>query len=214
MTYSDQSGFFTFFGAGNPEVSVKVLDGHAINGKWWVFHGALTSLQYTVTVTDKNTGIVKTYQHPASSGSSLCGGSDTGAFNLQSGMKAQGVIEFDANRPPRKSVDAAMTACVPSATRLCLLGGRFQVDLSKGGTAQQAVPLSDPAGMFWFLSSANVEVPIKVLDGRSINGKFWVFFGSMTDQSYQVTVTDTTTGVVKTYTPPGTFCGIADTSAF
>jgi len=53
-----------------------------------------------------------------------------------------------------------------------------------------------------------------VIDGRSITGKFWFFFGSLTNQSYQVVVTDTTTGTVKSYSPPGNFCGTADTQAF
>jgi hypothetical protein len=47
-----------------------------------------------------------------------------------------------------------------------------------------------------------------------VNDWYWVFFGSLTGQSYQVRVTDTTDGAVKTYPSPGTSCGGADTTAF
>ena len=40
---------------------------------------------------------------------------------------------------------------------------------------------------------------MKVLDGRLVNGKFWVLYGSLTDVEFHLTVTDTSTGVSKTY---------------
>jgi hypothetical protein len=61
----------------NPEVFVKLLDGTAINGKYWFFYGGLTDLEYTLTVTDSTTGATRTYPKPAGS---ECGGSDTAAF--------------------------------------------------------------------------------------------------------------------------------------
>jgi hypothetical protein len=54
-----------------------------------------------------------------------------------------------------------------------------------------------------------------VLDARVVNGKFWVFYGALSNVQYTITVTDTQTGVVKTYTnPDGTLASVADTSAF
>jgi photosystem II stability/assembly factor-like uncharacterized protein len=61
----------------NPEVFVKMLDGTAINGRYWFFYGGLTDLDYTLTVTDATTGAEKMYTKPAGS---ECGGSDTAAF--------------------------------------------------------------------------------------------------------------------------------------
>ncbi len=61
----------------NPEVFVKMLDGTAINGRFWFFYGGLTDLEYTLTVTEVSTGRQKTYTKSAGS---ECGGSDTGAF--------------------------------------------------------------------------------------------------------------------------------------
>lgn len=53
-------------------------------------------------------------------------------------------------------------------------------------------------------------------DGGAINplSVFRVFFGSLTSQTYEVRVTDTTDGTVRTYPSPGTSCGGADTTAF
>ncbi len=111
--------------------------------------------------------------------------------------------------------------CAPSATALCLNASRFRVEvswrvpnqgLSDVGTA---IELTPDTGYFWFFASANVELMIKVLDGRPLNGKFWVFYGALSNVEYTITVTDTATGAVKTYlNPSGTQASVADTSAF
>ena len=61
------------------------------------------------------------------------------------------------------------------------------------------MPLTGDTGAFWFFDPANLELMIKVLDGRAVNGYFWVFYGSLSNVEFTVTVTDTTTGAVKTY---------------
>ena len=78
-----------------------------------------------------------------------------------------------------------------------------------------AVPLSADTGYFWFFDAANVELIVKVLDARVINGKFWVYYGALSDVEYTITVTDTVTGAQKTYfNPSGNLGSGADTSAF
>ena len=55
----------------------------------------------------------------------------------------------------------------------------------------------------------------KVLDGQGLNGKFWFFYGALSNVEYTLTVTDTQTGVVKTYkNGSGQFASVADTGAF
>jgi hypothetical protein len=79
------------------------------------------------------------------------------------------------------------------------------------GTAQT---LTGDTGYFWFFDPANVELVVKILDGRSINGEFWVFYGALSNVAYTLTVTDTATGRTKTYSnPQGTLASVADTSA-
>jgi len=54
-----------------------------------------------------------------------------------------------------------------------------------------------------------------VLDGRGLNGKFWLFYGALSNVEYTLTVTDTQTGAVKTYkNPSGQFGSVGDTAAF
>lgn len=57
------TGYFWFFSQSNIELVVKVLDGTASNGHYWVFYGALTNVEYTLTVTDAVTGWSKTYHN-------------------------------------------------------------------------------------------------------------------------------------------------------
>jgi hypothetical protein len=74
-------GYFSIPGLtnnqGNPEVFVKILDGRPLNGRFWVFHGSLTDLEYTIEILDNVTGVTRTY---SKAGGSTCGGSDTSAF--------------------------------------------------------------------------------------------------------------------------------------
>jgi len=61
---ASDSGAFTFFSANNLELLVKVVDGSAFNGRIWVFIGAASNVEYTVTVTDTTTVAVRTYFNP------------------------------------------------------------------------------------------------------------------------------------------------------
>jgi hypothetical protein len=118
---------------------------------------------------------------------------------------------------PAAPAPVTSTTCAPGT--LCLLGGRFQVEVTwrrgAGSGAGTPVPLSDGTGLFWFFDAANIELVSKVLDGRSNNGKIWFFYGALSNVEYDVRVTDTATGAVRTYhNAAGRLCGRADTSAF
>jgi hypothetical protein len=54
------------------------------------------------------------------------------------------------------------------------------------------------------------------LNACTLNSRFWVFAGGLTNVRVVMTVTDTQTGTVKTYTNPQgvAFQPIQDTSAF
>ena len=63
------SGIFYFNNAGDLQMLVKVLNACPINNNFWVFYAATTNVQFTLTVTDTQSGKVKTYGnaqgHPA-----------------------------------------------------------------------------------------------------------------------------------------------------
>lgn len=75
---SDDSGLLWFFGPENWEMLIKVLDGCSVNNNYWVFFAATTNVEFTVTVTDTDTGRVKTYVNPQ--GVSADAVTDTSAF--------------------------------------------------------------------------------------------------------------------------------------
>jgi len=64
---TDNSAAFFFFDSSNVEILVRVFDACEINDRFWVFAGGLTNVEYTLTVTDTNTGAQKTYNAPAAS---------------------------------------------------------------------------------------------------------------------------------------------------
>ena len=75
--------------------------------------------------------------------------------------------------------------------------------------------MTSDTGYFWFLQSTNVELVVKALDGPGFNGRRWIFYGSLTDVEFTMTVRDTTTGQVKTYfNASGKMASVGDTSAF
>ncbi len=108
----------------------------------------------------------------------------------------------------------------PADAPLPLQAGRFRVEVTwrdhQGNSGfAHALALSGESGFFWFFAPENVELVVKLLDGRAVNGRFWVFWGSLTDVEYRIVVTDTVTGAVRRYSnPAGSSAGGVDTSAF
>ena len=112
-------------------------------------------------------------------------------------------------------------SAVTDPTVLCMGLDRFQAKVTWSAVHQgtqgkgTAISLTDDTGSFWFFSSNNVELVVKVLDGLAINGHFWVFYGALTNVQYTITITDTLNGTVKTYTSPqDTQASVSDTTAF
>jgi len=230
------TGTFWFFSPENVEVIVKVLDGRALDGHFWVFYGALSNVEYSLTVTDTATGLTRRYLNPLGElasvgdttafgpmGATAIGGPPAGTAATTA--KARGPM-IPLTPPGRaaaavpKPAGAAGGGCQPGPLRLCLNGGRFAVtaswtDFNGNSGTGTAVGLTGETGYFWFFAAGNVEAVMKVIDGRALNGHFWVFYGALSDVQYTLTVTDTVTGVEKTYTnPAGQFASVADTAAF
>ena len=212
LPQSDETGFFWFFDPQNTELLVKMLDGGPVNGHAWLFTGALSDVEYEVTVRDVVAGTERVYRNRRGA---LCGRTDTAAFPLDGRSTALSILP-----PPTVPVEAG--GCGPASDALCLGGGRFQVEVTfrnplNGGaeTRARAVPGGDQTGYFWFFDPGNLELAVKVLDGTVLNGKHWVFWGALSDVEYEIAVTDTATGARKTYhNPRGRICGGADTEAF
>ncbi len=110
--------------------------------------------------------------------------------------------------------------CSASDTVLCLNQSRFRLEatwesFSGDSGAGRAVPQTDDSGAFYWTDSQNIELVIKVLDGRAYNDYFWVFYGALSNFEFSLLVTDTETGECKAYVNHlGTFASIGDTTAF
>ena len=111
-------------------------------------------------------------------------------------------------------------SCEASDTTLCLLHGRFQVnvawrDYQGGDGVGHAVPLTRDTGTFWFFDADNLELMVKVLDGRTVNSHFWVFYGSLSNVAFTLRVLDTATGRLWVReNPAGKFASLGDVMAF
>src|SRR5215467_4965130 len=236
VALTGDTGYFWFFSPNNIELVLKVVDGRAFNGMFWVFYGALSNVEYTITVTDTVTGTVKNYANPSGNLASVA---DTAAFagggslRIDPEEESREEVSADgAETPPAaetrlqpaidlRQLESAEAACTPGPTTLCLNNGRFKVEVSWRVPAQgtsgvgTAVPLTGDTGQFWFFSANNIELVIKALDGTPVNGQYWIFYGALSNVEYTITVTDTVTGYVKTFfNPSGNLASVADTSGF
>ncbi|MCH9647902.1 MAG: hypothetical protein K0U98_06660 [Deltaproteobacteria bacterium] len=224
VALSADTGYFWFFNQDNVEAILKVLDGRSNNGHFWSFYGALSNVEYHLTVRDTETGAARRYFNPLRSFASV---GDTHSFGpLGAGALAnpEEAFELDLAGEPvvTQSFDASVVGqpCAPTSTRLCLQEGRFAVEAQWedfGGNigVGQAVELTQDTGYFWFFRDTNVEAVLKVLDGRPNNGNFWVFYGALSNVDYDLKVTDCQTGAVKTYQNRNrSFASVGDTEAF
>jgi hypothetical protein len=122
-------------------------------------------------------------------------------------------------------------SCAASAQTLCIddqAGDhRFAVEVTVDTAAAggvhapaTAIPLAslgvDQGGIFWFFGSANPELLVKVLNGCSIDQRYWVFYSANTNVGFTVVVTDTLSGRTKTYSNADQTLAMPqqDTSAF
>lgn len=122
------------------------------------------------------------------------------------------------------TVASAPAPCTPGANTLCLNGGRFKAELRwripDGSTGQGvAVPLdfAPDSGLFYFFQPSNIEMLVKVLNACVPPfDRYWVFYAATTNVEFTLTVTDTQTGAVKTYTNPlnQSAAPVQDTTAF
>jgi hypothetical protein len=198
---TDTGGFFSFGDPNNIELLVKVLDFGG--GVFKVFYGELTDLEFSIAISDMDDPLQFTRTYTNTAGN--CGGIDQDFLN---GKRAEA----------RPRDGAASGGCRPDKSTICLLGGRFtltmdwhnQFDGTSG--AGGAVPISDLTGSFFFSDKTDLELVAKVID---FGDRIAVFYGTLSDLQYDLTVTDTTSGMQKVYhNAPGNYCGGLDNTAF
>jgi hypothetical protein len=58
------SGLLWFFTPTNWEMLVKIINGCGLNDRYWVFMAATTNVEFTLRITDTDTGVVQQYFNP------------------------------------------------------------------------------------------------------------------------------------------------------
>jgi hypothetical protein len=295
------SGAFWFFSPDNLEVTVKILDGRAINGHWWVFIASMTDLQLEVDISRAG-GPAKTYVQTAGANRNfidinasfeegpqqpvipvwpeiaLTPERPTAADPVHvevavgnpwdtityDGVEGNRILFNDLSwgwpaggppPPPNLRFTAETTAgplapgihavdfrldkehfvgrtfeVTPASPALGLresgedhfdIEVRYRLPGQTGFAAAPAVPLTQDAGYFYFLDPSNVEVTAKIVDGRAVNGHWWLFLANMTTVELEIEVTRCPPDglpvpcVTKTYVqPPGQNRNFLDTSTF
>jgi hypothetical protein len=115
---------------------------------------------------------------------------------------------FVSNLPPLRLVNSLFFARQRFEASLT-----WHTAIASGIGVPEAV--TDNSGYFWFFDPSNPELLVKVIDGRAVNGHFWVFLGGLSDVAYTLTLTDRATDKVRTYTNvPGAVTSRADTATF
>lgn len=118
--------------------------------------------------------------------------------------------------------------CVRDSDTACLQNDRFEVNVTwnnnDGNGVGQIMSFGGhraegaESAFYFFQSATNFEMGIKVLNAciPAFANKFWVFISGLTDQGWQVTIRDTQTGAIKTYSNARGHLSttFADTSAF
>jgi streptogramin lyase len=204
----------------------------APDGSLYVSEGAAGIIRHYAA----NTGVFLNTLLPPQNGSydlqGMAFGPDGKLYVSDFAFVARGILRFDSATGQFVDVFITPTSpgyaespvivfgpCVTGATSLCVNDSRFRVTMDysslAGAGAAQPVQLTSDTGYFWFFSDSNVGAVVKVLDGCSVGGHFWVFAGGLTNLGVTMTVRDSVTGQFKTYTNPANavFQPVADTSA-
>lgn len=78
LDFAPDSGVLYFFSPSNLEMLIKVLNACPLNDRYWVFFAATTNVEFTLTVTDTQSGKTKVYFNPLNNAAAPV--QDTSAF--------------------------------------------------------------------------------------------------------------------------------------
>jgi hypothetical protein len=198
---------------------LKVLDGTQINGFVWLAAVSATNVEYTLRVTDTIEDHEEVYRNPPGSQTIIF---DTTAFPGLPNPPVTATARATAPGGLPGAGGASPEGLPPRAVRLpshalpscqepeiaCLHDGRIAVRVEKAvsdGAPPNVGPESFPilntgiSALFEHFEDNGVDVGVKVLDGRAVNDRFWVFYGSLSGAAQQVTITDLVTHEQVTY---------------
>jgi photosystem II stability/assembly factor-like uncharacterized protein len=227
---------FTEFGSENWEFLAKGVDLCATaNPIYALLVGAATDREYSVEIVDTVTGDRKTFYNPLLNRPILfrtafgrCGATSAAAVPADDWVNLADVAAAqDSERAARVQHDPSTTVadilaapattpapptpepCVPDSSHLCLLSGRFAVQMdyrlqsSEDYRAAEVVPdpSSPDSGLFYYpeFGPENWELLVKGADLCSSDGFFTLIAAAASDRDFRVSVTDGVTGETRRY---------------
>ncbi|HKH49723.1 MAG TPA: hypothetical protein VKM72_34125 [Thermoanaerobaculia bacterium] len=226
-----ETALFRFSAAPSQSVdlAVQVTDGRAVNDHFWLVAGGGSDLEYWIEVRDLQQGRIRSYYNPPGN---RCGFEDTRAIPASGELSAD-LLEIDGSSSAPGASDSSeewqddqliQSPCTRGDLYLCLQGGRFTVDVDwrdprsgKSGIGRTlSLSGAEDWGAFWLTDPGNVELTVRIVDGRPINGRFWVTYAPLSSSlETSIKVTDRSTGTVRTYHhKAGLLCGASDKEAF
>lgn len=136
--------------AGNPELIVKMVDASGIGQNYWVFYGTMTDLEFTLSVKENATGIVKTYaQDPAH---------PSGQFDTSG---------FQATPTPTPTAKPTATPTPPAGVQTITINTRAW-EFNPGGPSAPALVLN--VGVSYRLRFHNVDPPGTMIPDHGFSG--------------------------------------------
>ncbi len=160
-----------------------------------------------LTFFDARTIRVRTGAHSAGSAEVLVTNPDGSTATLPNAFEYQDWIDSEGG--------------AAASSTLYLEDGRFLVDVDWSDPARGLEGKGHPQGLtlksgqFWFDWNQNPQVVVKILDGRTQNGHYWIHVAALTDLDFFVHVTDVVAGTTRTYhNPAGQTTAVLDRGSF
>jgi hypothetical protein len=117
-------------------------------------------------------------------------------------VNADGTIALPSTTP-------VISACTPSATTICVEGGRFSITVEATNTAGQttqgrvnARDLYPDGGYFWFFNQDRPDIVVRIVNRCRQDNRYWVEFDAVTaalNAEFVAKVYDARVGVYQSY---------------
>ncbi|MEO8505770.1 MAG: hypothetical protein ABI609_17880 [Acidobacteriota bacterium] len=183
------------FGAqGGAGLDVRLVDGRADNGFFWVQRHAPAKLAYRLTLVDLQTGETRTYEHAANEPQEA----DLYALPERLLPETPSTALMDAPESESERCDGGV----------CLAGRRLRIAARSGGLELPGEAAGDDTAVFR-LGHGDPDFVVSVIDARERDGSWWVLSSAPSGAAATIEVTDLDTNLKERITLQGTETALA-----
>ncbi len=195
LPLGDAAGAF-FDAGGDPALVLRVADGRALNGHFWLLLQAAPGSSYRLTLEDLATGESQTYAGNASRPAE----SDLLALRARPAAAPAGA----APAAPADGADGAAVAAASAAAEALADSVTVTAVPAAGsaagpaaGAPLEAEPVDAATVAFRSPGSRDPELVASVLDGREVNGSWWLLATATHGGAWDLTLEDRGTGTAR-----------------